>query len=108
MTSLSGSRAEAFAALHARGNPVIIYNAWDVGSAKAVADAGAKAVGTGSWSVAAANGFGDGEKLPLERVADIIGRIVAAVALPVTLDFESGYARGGAALEANIRRVMDV
>ena len=99
--------ARDFAALHVRGNPLIIYNAWDPGSAKAVAAAGAKAIGTGSWSVAAANGFEDGEQIPLDRVVDTAARIVAAVAIPVTLDFESGYARGGAALEANIKRVID-
>jgi 2-methylisocitrate lyase-like PEP mutase family enzyme len=98
--------AAAFAALHQPGNPVVIYNAWDIGSAKAVADAGAKAIGTGSWSVAAANGFEDGERLPLDRAIDVIARIVAAVKVPVTLDFESGYASGGAALEANIERVI--
>src|ERR1041384_3421136 len=107
MNETQQSRAKAFAALHTRGNPVIIYNAWDVGSAKAVVDAGAKAIGTGSWSVAAANGFDDGEKLPLDRVIDIVGRIVMAVRVPVTLDFEGGYAAGGAALEANIRRVIE-
>jgi 2-methylisocitrate lyase-like PEP mutase family enzyme len=100
-------KARDFAAMHVRGNPLILYNAWDVGSAKAVVDAGAKAIATGSWSVAAANGFDDGERLPLDRVIDIIGRIVAAVTVPVTLDFESGYAPGGAALEANIKRVID-
>ena len=100
------TRAQAFAALHARGNPVVIYNAWDVGSAKAVADAGAKAIGTGSWSVAAAYGFEDRENLPLDRVIDVIGRIVAAVTVPVTVDFESGYANGGSALEDNIQRVI--
>ncbi len=99
-------RAEAFAKLHARGNPVVIFNAWDVGSAKAVAAAGATAIGTGSWSVAAANGFEDGEQLPLDRVIDVVGRIVAGVDLPVTLDFESGYARDGATLESNIKRVV--
>jgi 2-methylisocitrate lyase-like PEP mutase family enzyme len=106
MNDAQRSRAHAFAALHARGNPIVIYNAWDVGSARAVADAGAKAIGTGSWSVAAANGFEDRENLPLDRVIDVIGRIVAGVKLPVTLDFESGYARGGPALEDNIRRVI--
>ena len=100
-------RARDFAALHVRGNPVIIYNAWDAGSARAVASAGAKAIGTGSWSVAAAHGFDDGEKIPLELVLDNARRIVAAVSLPVTLDFESGYAHGGIALEANIARVIE-
>jgi 2-methylisocitrate lyase-like PEP mutase family enzyme len=38
---------ELFAALHRPGDPVVLYNAWDAGSAKAVAEAGAKAVATG-------------------------------------------------------------
>ena len=89
------------------GTPLVLYNAWDVGSARAVRDAGAKAIATGSWSVAAAQGFADGEAIPIERVLDNVSRIAAAVDVPVTLDFESGYARGGGELEDNIRRVID-
>ncbi|MDQ3140460.1 MAG: isocitrate lyase/phosphoenolpyruvate mutase family protein, partial [Pseudomonadota bacterium] len=59
-------KAEQFAALHVAGDPLILFNAWDPGSAKVIADAGAHAIATGSWSVAAAFGFGDGEKLPLD------------------------------------------
>jgi 2-methylisocitrate lyase-like PEP mutase family enzyme len=100
-------KARDFAALHVPGKPIVLYNVWDVGSAKAVVDAGARAIATGSWSVAAANGFEDREQLPLDRVIDVIGRIVAAVQVPVTLDFESGYARSGADLEKHIGRVID-
>src|SRR3954469_22390400 len=103
MTSIAMQKARDFAALHVRGKPVVLYNAWDVGSAEAVEASGAAAIATGSWSVAAANGFDDGEALPLDRVVDIASRIVGAVRVPVTLDFESGYARGGEALEANIK-----
>lgn len=100
-------RARDFAALHVPGRPVVIYNAWDAGSAKAIAAAGAKAIGTGSWSVAAAYGFDDGEKIPLDLALDNASRIVKAVDLPVTLDFEGGYAREAPELEANIRRVIE-
>ena len=100
--------ARAFHALHVPGEPLVLFNAWDAGSARAVAGAGARAVATGSWSVAAANGFDDGEQLPLALAMDNLRRIVAAVALPVTVDLESGYgetpdavaATVGAALEA--------
>src|SRR5438045_1994930 len=84
-------KARAFAALHVPGNPVILFNAWDAGSAKAVADAGAKAIATGSWSVAAAHGFFDAEGLPLDLAIANAARVAAAVQLPVTLDFEGGY-----------------
>jgi 2-methylisocitrate lyase-like PEP mutase family enzyme len=97
----------AFAALHRAGDPLILFNAWDPGSAKAVAGAGARATATGSWSVAAAFGFGDGEELPLELALDNLRRIVAAVDLPVTFDFEGGYATDPATVAANARRVRE-
>jgi len=85
------SKAAAFAALHVPGEPLVLFNAWDAGSANIVADAGAKAVATGSWSVAAAQGFADGEKMPLDLAIANLERIVAAVELPVTIDLEGGY-----------------
>jgi 2-methylisocitrate lyase-like PEP mutase family enzyme len=107
MTNPQTARANAFAALHVKGNPLILYNAWDPGSGKAIRDAGARAIATGSWSVAAANGYDDGEKIPLHLLIDIARRIVENVDVPVTLDFESGYARGGPILEKNVREVID-
>lgn len=83
--------AQRFRDLHRRGDPVILFNAWDAGSAKAVADAGAKAIATGSWSVAAAQGYADGEKLPLAFAIANLERIVSCVDLPVTIDVEAGY-----------------
>ena len=100
-------RAGAFKALHVPGRPLILFNIWDVGSAKAVAAGGAKALATGSWSVAAANGFADGERIPLDLCIANLGRIVDAVDLPVTLDLESGYgADPGAVGEAFARAVQ--
>ena len=107
MSNAKTQRARAFAGLHVKGKPLILYNAWDAGSAKAVRDAGATAIATGSWSVAAAAGYDDGEKIPLGMLASIAERIVANVDLPVTVDFESGYARGGQELESNVRRIID-
>lgn len=81
-----------FAALHRPGDPLILFNIWDAGSAKAVAAASAPAVATGSASVAAAFGFADAEDLPLDLALANARRIVNAVDLPVTVDFEGGYA----------------
>jgi 2-methylisocitrate lyase-like PEP mutase family enzyme len=94
-----------FAALHVPGDPVILYNAWDAGSARAVASAGAKAIATGSWSVAAAQGYGDGEAIPLELALAGAARIAGAVNLPVTIDFEGGYAVEPEAVAANAARL---
>lgn len=81
-----------FAELHKPGDPVLLYNIWDVGSAKAVAAGGAKALATGSHSLAEANGFPDGEKIPFNLFLDCIRRIVQGVDLPVSADFEGGFA----------------
>ncbi|MEM8592071.1 MAG: isocitrate lyase/phosphoenolpyruvate mutase family protein, partial [Pseudomonadota bacterium] len=65
------AKAVAFRELHKPGDPLVLYNIWDAGSAKAATKAGASAVATGSWSVAAAQGFDDGEKIPLDLVLGI-------------------------------------
>jgi 2-methylisocitrate lyase-like PEP mutase family enzyme len=85
--------AAAFHALHIKGDPVILFNIWDAASAQAVAKAGAKALATGSRSVAGAYGFDDGEQIPMDLLLDNARRIVGSTTLPVTLDFEGAYAR---------------
>src|SRR5438067_8592386 len=85
------SKFETFAALHVSGDPVILYNIWDVGSALAVVSAGAKALATGSHPVADANGWPDGQQVPIDFALANAKRIVDAVELPVTVDFEGAY-----------------
>ena len=85
------ARAKAFKALHVPGRPLVLFNIWDAGSAQAVAASGAKALATGSWSVAAANGFKDGENISLDFCLSNLVRIIAVTDLPVTIDLESGY-----------------
>jgi 2-methylisocitrate lyase-like PEP mutase family enzyme len=85
------SKFETFAALHEPGNPVVLYNIWDAGSAQAVAKAGAKALATGSHPVGDAAGFGDGQQVPLKYVFANACRIMNAVDLPLTVDFEGAY-----------------
>ena len=84
-------KAKEFRALHVPGSPFVLFNVWDAGSAKAVAGSGAKAIATGSWSVANANGFADGEQIPLALAIDNLRRIVGVTQLPVTIDLEAGY-----------------
>jgi len=85
------SKFETFAALHVPGDPVVLYNIWDVGSALAVVAAGAKALATGSHPVADANGWPDGQQVPMDFAFDNARRIAAAVELPLTVDFEGAY-----------------
>ncbi|HEV2594544.1 MAG TPA: isocitrate lyase/phosphoenolpyruvate mutase family protein [Sphingomicrobium sp.] len=101
------TKFQNFAALHVAGKPVILYNIWDVGSAIAVVGAGAKALATGSHPVGDASGFGDGQRVPLEYVLDNARRIVEAVELPVTIDFEGGYAVEPQEVAENVSRLME-
>ena len=99
-------KAEHFAKLHVKGKPLVLYNAWDAGSAKAILDSGAKAIATSSWSVAEAQGYRDGESIPLPLVEQIITRVAATVELPVTVDFEGGYSEAEGGLASNIGRLL--
>lgn len=101
------SRARAFHALHVKGDPVVLFNIWDPGSAKIVAGAGAKALATGSSPVASAFGYADGEKIPLDLALDNIRRIAAAVDLPVTMDLEGGYGVAPEIVADTVARAID-
>jgi len=100
------TQARTFKALHVPGKPIILFNVWDAGSAKAVVASGAKALATGSWSVAAAHGFEDGEYMPFDLALANLERIVAASDLPVTIDLESGYGSNPEEVGATLARAV--
>src|SRR6476659_4988308 len=100
-------KAARFAELHVKGAPLLLYNAWDAGSAKAIVEAGATAIATSSWSVAEAQGYRDGEAIPIELAERIIERIAATIEAPVTVDFEGGYSEDDGELADNISRLVD-
>jgi 2-methylisocitrate lyase-like PEP mutase family enzyme len=100
------SKFETFAALHVPGDPVILYNIWDVGSAEAVVKAGAKALATGSHPVGDASGFGDAHQVPLDYVFANAARIVTAIdPLPLTVDFEGAYSTDAEEGGRNVARL---
>lgn len=98
---------DRFAALHVPGDPVLLYNIWDVASAQAVAAGGAKALATGSHAVAESQGFPDGEGIPFDLFLDCTRRIVEGVDLPVTADFESGFAADPAPIADHARQLAE-
>jgi 2-methylisocitrate lyase-like PEP mutase family enzyme len=100
------TKAQTFKALHVPGSPIILFNVWDAGTAKAVAASGAKALATGSWSVAAAHGFEDGEHMPFDLALANLERITAATDLPVTIDLESGYGSNPEEVGASVARAV--
>lgn len=99
--------ADCFRKLHVRGDPLVLFNVWDAGSAKAVADAGAKAVATSSWTVASANGFADGEQIPFDLAIETLRRIVGAISLPVSIDLESGYGESPELVGETVRAAIE-
>lgn len=85
------SRAATFRALHSPAAPLRLLNAWDAGSAKVMAAAGAPALGTTSAGVAFALGLPDGERLTRDAMLRAVAAIAGAVDVPVTADLEAGY-----------------
>lgn len=82
--------AETFHALHKRGDPLVLFNAWDAATAKAIAKT-SPAIATSSGAVAAALGYADGENVPLDVVTGLVSRITATVSVPLSIDLEAGY-----------------
>jgi len=102
------NKARHFRELHIPGTPLVLFNVWDAGSARATIAGGAKAIATSSWSVAHANGFADGEQLPLPFVIENLRRIVDVTDLPVTVDLESGYGETPEAVRSSVALALDV
>ncbi|MEV7805231.1 isocitrate lyase/phosphoenolpyruvate mutase family protein [Microbispora sp. NPDC088329] len=84
-------RAMTLRALHVPGDPVVLPNAWDAASARAVEAAGFPAVATSSAAVAAVLGYEDGQDTPVDEMFAAVARITRVVAVPVTADVERGY-----------------
>ncbi len=88
-------RAQALRALHRAPEILVLVNAWDAASARAIVAAGAQAIATASHSVAAVHGYPDGERIPRELALSALARVCAAVDVPVTADLEAGYGDAG-------------
>ena len=97
--------AEMFRNLHRKGDPLVLFNAWDVATAKAVVAAGFAVVATTSWAVAAALGYDDEERAPADEMLAAAARISKSVEVPVTVDAEAGYGMQPTELVAALRDV---
>jgi len=84
-------KAEAFRALH-EGEPFLIPNPWDAGSAKVFQGLGFNALATTSSGFAYTLGRADG-RVTLDEVIDHVDQLDAATDLPVSVDLENGYGR---------------
>ena len=100
-------KIETFRALHVPGDPLVLFNIWDAGSAKAVAAAGAKAIATGSYGVACARGSSDGENLSLDEALANLDEILGVTDLPVSIDMEAGYGTDAAAVGRSVAKARE-
>jgi 2-methylisocitrate lyase-like PEP mutase family enzyme len=102
-TDLQG-RCDLLRSLHRPGDPLLLPNAWDVATARAVVAAGFPVVATTSAGVAATLGYEDHEGAPGDEMLAAAARIVRGVDVPVTVDAEAGYRMQAAELVAALRR----
>src|SRR5690349_16876741 len=98
-----GSRCDLLRSLHRPGDPLVLPNAWDAATARAVAAAGFPAVATTSAAVAAALGYDDHEDAPAAEMLAAAARIARSVDVPVTVDAEAGYGMDPTELVAALR-----
>ena len=82
---------ERFRAMHVPGKPVVMPNPWDIGSAKVMAQLGAKALATTSSGHGFTLGLSDGGQIAREVALQHAADICAAVDVPVSGDFENGF-----------------
>jgi 2-methylisocitrate lyase-like PEP mutase family enzyme len=95
----------AFQTLH-EGEPFVIPNPWDAGSARMLEALGFKALATTSGGFAFTLGRLDG-KVTLDEVAAHVASLAEATELPVSVDLEHGYGAEPEAAAAAIQRVAE-
>lgn len=98
----AAEQAHRLRALHAGPGMLVLPNAWDAASARALAAAGFPAIATTSGGVAAALGYEDHEQAPADEMLAAAARVVRAVEVPVSVDFEGGYQLSTDAIAASL------
>lgn len=97
-----------FKKLHQQEQPLILGNVWDPQSAKIAEDAGFQALGTSSHAIANLLGYDDGEKISVDEILFMVERIVKAVKIPVSVDFEAGYSSSAIEVADNVQRLVNI
>jgi 2-methylisocitrate lyase-like PEP mutase family enzyme len=105
MSAQLQSRCDLLRSLHRAGDPLLLPNAWDVATARAVVAAGFPVVATTSGGVAATLGYEDHEGAPADEMLAAAARIAKGVEVPVTVDAEAGYGMEPADLVAELRGI---
>jgi len=99
-------KGRAFAALHDSDGIFVIPNPWDAGSARLLQGLGFEALATTSAGFAQAQGKLDGQ-ISVDEKIEHCRAVCSATHIPVSADFENGYADSPAQAAANIVRVAE-
>ena len=100
-------KAEALRTLHSGPEALVLVNAWDVASARIIAEIGFPAIATTSAGVAFSRGFPDGQKIHPDVMMAEVARVAKAVKVPVTADAEAGYGDDPDSAAQTARRVTE-
>ena len=100
-------KANRFMSLHEGTSPLLLPNAWDVGSAKILASLEFDAIATTSSGFAATLGRLDGSVGRDETMAHV-AEIAAATSLPVSADLENGFAEEADGVAETVRLALEV
>lgn len=97
-----------FRALHVRGRPFVLANAWDAGSARMLVALGAQAIATSSAALAFTLGRPDGGTLSRDEALAHAQALVACVGVPVQGDFENGFGDDPDICAATVRLAAEI
>lgn len=100
-------KAERLRELHQGPRILVVGSVWDAASARIFERAGFAALATSSAGVAYTLGRPDGEQVPAADMVAAVGRIAAAVEVPVSADMEAGYGGSPADAVASCRAVLE-
>jgi 2-methylisocitrate lyase-like PEP mutase family enzyme len=97
--------ADTFHDLHRGPDVLLLANCWDAGSARLLESLGAKAVATTSAGLAWAQGYPDGDALPVAKLASVVESIARVIQVPLSVDMEGGYSDEPAQVEDAVARI---
>ncbi len=100
-------KAQTLLDLHHQPPLLILPNVWNPIGARLLEAKGFPAVATASAAIAESLGYADGEQIKWETVLDVVARIVRSINIPVSVDFESGYAESLHGLKENTAQLLD-
>ncbi|ETW99528.1 MAG: hypothetical protein ETSY1_14675 [Candidatus Entotheonella factor] len=100
------AKGKAFIKMHQGPSLLLLPNAWDIGSALMLQQAGFPAIATTSAGIAYALGFPDNERMSRSQMIEAVERIVKRVEVPVTADLEAGYGRTPNAVAETFRQAI--